>query len=94
MKTQSDPPTASIREPQEKKKWVEPVAALLMALATLSTAWCSYQSAAWTRKSNRMMNEFNALERRAGLMCGLGLFFVVVNKLTGGPFEAKPSQET
>jgi hypothetical protein len=55
-------------ESQERKKWVEPVAALLMALATLSTAWCSYQSAAWTRKSNRLMNEFNALERKAGLM--------------------------
>lgn len=68
MKTQSDPPTASTREPQEKKKWVEPVAALLMALATLSTAWCSYQSAAWTRKSTRLMNEFNTLERKAGLL--------------------------
>jgi hypothetical protein len=39
-----------------------------MALATLSTAWCSYQSAAWTRKSNRLMNEFNTLERKAGLL--------------------------
>ena len=68
MKTQSDPPTASTREPQEKKKWVEPVTALLMALATLSTAWCSYQSAAWTRKSTRLMNEFNVLERKAGLL--------------------------
>ena len=28
-----------------------------MALATLGTAWCSYQSAAWTRRSNRLMNE-------------------------------------
>lgn len=61
MKTQSD-------QAQEKKKWVEPVAALLMALATLSTAWCSYESAAWTRQSNRLMNEFNTLERRAGLL--------------------------
>ena len=55
------------REPQEKKRWVEPVTALLMALATLSTAWCSYQSAAFTRKSNRLMNEFNSMERRASL---------------------------
>jgi hypothetical protein len=55
-------------QPKERKKWVEPVAALLMALATLSTAWCSYESAAWTRKSNRLMNEFNTLERRAGLL--------------------------
>lgn len=61
-------PTASGREGRERKKWVEPVAALLMALATLSTAWRSYQSAAWTRKSNGLMNEFNTLERRAGLL--------------------------
>src|SRR4029450_776107 len=44
-----------------------------MAPATLSTAWCSYQSAAWTRKSNRLMNEFNALERRAGLLSVQGM---------------------
>ena len=68
MKTQPDPAATSNGEPHEKKKWVEPVAALLMALATLSTAWCSYQSAAWTRQSNRLMNEFNTLERRAGVL--------------------------
>jgi ABC-type multidrug transport system permease subunit len=68
VKSQTDLPATSDRQRQERKKWVEPVAALLMALATLSTAWCSYQSAAWTRKSNRLMNEFNALERKAGLM--------------------------
>jgi hypothetical protein len=64
---------SSNRESQERKKWVEPVAALLMALATLSTAWCSFQSAAWTRQSNRLMNEFNALERRAGLLSVQGV---------------------
>jgi hypothetical protein len=68
MKKQSDSRSTSDREPHERKKWVEPVAALLMALATLSTAWCSYQSAAWTRKSNRLINEFNALERKAALL--------------------------
>jgi hypothetical protein len=64
----SDLPASSNLEPQEKKKWVEPVTALLMALATLSTAWCSFESAAWTRKSNRLMNEFNTMERKAGLL--------------------------
>src|SRR5437773_6564567 len=44
-----------------------------MALTTVGTAWCSYQSAAWTRKSNRLMNEFNALERRAGLLTMQGI---------------------
>ena len=38
-----------------------------MALATLSTPWCSFESAAFTRRSNRLMNEFNALERQASL---------------------------
>jgi hypothetical protein len=55
------------------KKWVEPVTALLMALATVGTAWSSYQSAAFTRRSNRLMNEFNALERRANLLTIQGM---------------------
>jgi len=62
----------SYKEP-EKKRWVEPVAALLMALATLGTAWCSYESAAWTRRANRLLNEFNSLERRAGLLSVQGM---------------------
>jgi hypothetical protein len=51
-----------------RKKWIEPVVAVLMALTTLCTAWCSYESAAWTRRSNRLMNESNAVERRAALI--------------------------
>jgi hypothetical protein len=39
-----------------------------MALATVGTAWCSYESAAWTRRSNRLMNEVNSLERKAALL--------------------------
>ena len=65
---QSDLGALPKQEAKEKKRWVEPVTALLMALATLSTAWCSYESAAWTRRSNRLMNDFNALERRAGVL--------------------------
>jgi hypothetical protein len=51
-----------------RRKWIEPVVALLMALTTLCTAWCSYQSAAWTRRSSALMNESNALEQRAALL--------------------------
>jgi hypothetical protein len=59
-----------VEKPAElpRRKWIEPVVAVLMALTTLCTAWCSYQSAAWTRRSNRLMNEYNALERRAALI--------------------------
>lgn len=51
-----------------KERWVEPVTALLMALSTLWTAWCSYESASWTRRANRLMNDFSALERRSGIL--------------------------
>jgi hypothetical protein len=51
-----------------RRKWIEPVVVLIMALTTCCTAWCSYQSAAWTRRSNRLLNEYNALERRAALL--------------------------
>src|SRR5213075_651611 len=67
MEKPSDLQLVRDREPP-RKGWVEPIVALLMALTTVGTAWCSYQSAAWTRQSNRLMNEFNALERRAGLL--------------------------
>ena len=35
-----------VQSPQ--KKWIEPILAVLMALTTVSTAWCSYESAAGT----------------------------------------------
>jgi hypothetical protein len=56
-----------------KRKWIEPLTALIMALATVGTAWCSYESASWTRRSNRLMNEFNSLERQAGLLSVQGM---------------------
>lgn len=63
MQTQAE---NSAKLPQ--RKWIEPVVVVVMALTTLCTAWCSYQSAAWTRQSNRLMNEYNGLERRAALL--------------------------
>ena len=53
---------------KSRKKWIEPIVALVMALATVGTAWCSYESAAWTRRSNRLMNEVNSLERKVALL--------------------------
>ncbi len=60
--------TSAIARSAPKRRWIEPVTALLMALATVGTAWCSYESAAFTRRSNRLMYEFNSLERQAGLI--------------------------
>jgi hypothetical protein len=59
---------APVERAKPRRKWIEPVTALIMALATVGTAWCSYESASWTRRSNRLMNEFNSLERQAGIV--------------------------
>jgi len=72
MEKPSDLQAAQDQGPQ-RKGWVEPVTASLMALATLGTAWCSYQSAAWTRQSNRLMNEYNSLERSASVLTLQGM---------------------
>ena len=72
MEKPSDPQVTAGKEPP-KKRWVEPVTAVLMALATVGTAWCSYKSASWTRQSNRLMNEYNSLERRAGVLTLQGM---------------------
>jgi hypothetical protein len=62
-----------------RKKWIEPVVAILMAVTTLGTAWCSYQSAAWTRRANGLMNESNGLEQRAALLDVQGSQALVVH---------------
>src|SRR5437016_14633126 len=72
MEKPSDLQVVRDREPP-RKGWVEPIVALLMALTTVGTAWCSYQSARWTRQRKRLMNEFNARERRAGLLSVQGM---------------------
>jgi len=43
----------------------EPVALVLLSLATIGTAWCSYQAATWGGISQRSMNESAAAGRRA-----------------------------
>jgi len=62
-----------------RKGRAEPIIALLMALTTVGTAWCSYQSAAWTRQSNRLINECSALERRAGLLTLQGIQMATIH---------------
>jgi len=49
---------------EPKRRWFEPLAAIVMALSTLSTAWCSYQSARWTAASGRHVRGAEGLQRR------------------------------
>lgn len=43
----------------------EPIALLLLSLATVGTAWCSFQAASWQGLSQRRMNLSAATGRRA-----------------------------
>src|SRR6187455_58823 len=48
-----------------KHAMFEPVALVLLSLATVGTAWCSFQAAVWGGVSQRTMNLSAAAGRRA-----------------------------
>lgn len=50
---------------EPKKRWFDPAAAILMALATLSTAWCTYQSSKWNGLSTDAGTTADMLQRKA-----------------------------
>jgi hypothetical protein len=51
-----------------KRRWLEPASAILMALATLSTAWCSYQCSKWGGLSSDLATNAARLEQKAALL--------------------------
>jgi hypothetical protein len=51
-----------------RRRWLEPASAILMALATLSTAWCSYQSSKWSGQSSESATSAASLEQKAALL--------------------------
>jgi hypothetical protein len=51
-----------------RRRWFEPASAILMALATLSTAWCSYQSSKWSGQSAGFAAEAGRLNQKAALL--------------------------
>ena len=53
---------------ENRRRWFEPASAILMALATLSTAWCSYQSSKWSGQSGGFAAEAGRLNQKAALL--------------------------
>jgi hypothetical protein len=51
--------------PRARHAAFEPIALVLLSLATVGTAWCSYQAATWSGRSQRLMNMSAAASRRA-----------------------------
>ena len=60
---ESEQPTSAAYEP--KRRWFEPLAATLMAVSTLGTAWCSYQSSQWSGLDNEYSTQADTLQRQA-----------------------------
>lgn len=50
---------------EPKKRWIEVVTAVLMAVSSLSTAWCSYQNSRWSGQSNSLATHADHLARQA-----------------------------
>jgi hypothetical protein len=61
----SSAPVPARRAP--KHAAFEPIALVLLSLATVGTAWCSFQAAAWGGVSQRSMNLSAAASRRAAV---------------------------
>jgi hypothetical protein len=61
---------APVTEETEKKSyaWVETACAILMAVASLGTAWTSYEVSRWAGRSGEKAGASAALERKANLM--------------------------
>src|SRR5215470_14098661 len=53
---------------EAKRSWFEPVTAVLMALTTLATAWCSYESSRWSNRSSSDSSTAATLEREANAL--------------------------
>jgi hypothetical protein len=53
---------------ESRRRWLEPASAILMALATLSTAWCSYQSSKWNGQSSDFATNAAHLEQKAAVL--------------------------
>jgi hypothetical protein len=50
---------------EPKKPWFDPACAILMAVASLATAWCSYQNSRWSGLSSDLGTHADKLERQA-----------------------------
>lgn len=57
--------TENASSEKNKHAWFEPATAILMAVASLSTAWCSYQNSCWTGNGHGLEAQADRLEQEA-----------------------------
>jgi hypothetical protein len=61
----SDTPNTTEARAATKQAWFESFGLLLLSLATVGTAWCSYQATTWGAATQRIMNQSLAASRQA-----------------------------
>ena len=54
-----------VSAPPPKWPWFEPSCAILMAVASVATAWCSYESSCWSGESGSLEAHSDKLQRHA-----------------------------
>jgi hypothetical protein len=59
---------ADLNPNKATRRWFEPASAILMALATLSTAWCSYQASKWNGQSSEFATRAARSDQQAALL--------------------------
>jgi hypothetical protein len=58
-------PAESASLPEAKTGWFDPICAILMAAASLSTAWCTYESSRWNGQTTTLQARADTLQRQA-----------------------------
>jgi hypothetical protein len=58
---------ADLNPSEARRSWFEPVSAIVMALSTLGTAWCSYQSSEWNGQSSTLATQASRANQQAAV---------------------------
>jgi hypothetical protein len=61
-------PASEPAAPKKPLVWLETAGAILMAVASLSTAWCSFESSRWSGQSAKAASAAESLERKANVL--------------------------
>lgn len=75
------------------KQWIELIIAIVMALSTVSSAWCAYQSRTWGGVQAAAVNASNTLRYEAGRLVNQGLSQTTVDVVLFGEYAAAVSQD-
>jgi hypothetical protein len=54
--------------PKKPLAWLETAAAVLMAVSSLATAWCSFEASRWSGRGAKSAAQAESLERKASLL--------------------------